>query len=123
MGNQLLIEEQNTPLHQVTGSTATKLELEIKRWAYSHWFVGVDFFQDEAATIPVVPASGQLTYTVETVASSEIMGIVDGTVTDLSNPACSRVRNFAGNPQKITVTFSGVSGAPFARFRAVGNMN
>ena len=73
VNKQQLITQQNSPLHQIVGATNDFLEIEIGTWAYTHWFIGVDFFSDEEGTNEVFPSEGEMTYIVVTITSIEVM--------------------------------------------------
>lgn len=81
-------------------------------------FAGVEFYSDAEGTTSVTPTAGNITFTAELSVLPEVFqDITGGTVTATSNASV----NFAGNPTRVRATFSGITGADFARLRVTQN--
>ncbi len=109
-----------TPLFEKSGAVGAALELEIEEfWPFSHWFAGVDFFDDEELTTPAIPGAGTIDVTVESVVTDapSTVSTIDATAVIDSEV------NFATNPNKIIFTPTGITTANFYRVRAVGNVS
>jgi hypothetical protein len=86
-----------------------------------HCFVGVEFFDNAAATTRVEPTAGTVAVQVETVNSPGLLEPALGSPVALSSGRATL--NFAANAARVVVTPTSVSGNGASHYRAVLTAN
>ena len=120
MSDDLNSYKFGTPLFEKSGAVGDTLEIEVGQyWPFSHWFAGVDYFDDADLTTPAIPGAGTIAVTVESVLTDIPSTVATIDATDIIDAEV----NFATNPNKIIFTPTGITTANFYRVRAVGNVS
>jgi hypothetical protein len=94
------------------------LDMEINP-AYRHTFAALEFYSDEGIT-PVIPASGDITYTLESWVLPGTFLAFQENLTDASIP---EQVSWATNATRVRVLLSVVVGATHVRLRVCGNIS
>jgi len=113
-------EDRGTPLFEHSGAVATPIDMDVSSYAgLSHWFVGVDFFDDIGLTTPSTVTAGSVAVTCKLIVSDASNDIGGSPI--LATLTTNRTLSFAGTPATITFTPTGIVGAAYYRVRASGN--